>query len=133
MLQARPALADVQISYGSPLPNPRREVIWLADVDGRQETRSLGRYARNEELTLTVYIDVLRVGADQQAATERAFVIAAELEDGLRNEPALTTYYTGAGQIAWAVVGGPLRLQERASDQDREALIEMSIQWFSRI
>lgn len=132
-LQARAGLTGVQLAYGSPYPNPGREFISLADVDGEQEARALGHLKRREDLTLTCLIMVIREGMNQQAATERAFEIAGEIEDCLRADPTLDATYVGAGQIIAAQVTGPLSLEERANDALRSALVTLSVGWASRI
>lgn len=132
-LIARPALADVQVTYGVPLPNPRPEFIWLADVEGEQEARALGRHARREDMSLEVRISVLRQGPDQMSASERAFVLLAELEDVIRLDPTLDATYTGEGQILAAQITGPLTLQERADDRQREALVTAHVTWSANL
>lgn len=132
-LLARPALADVQVSYGSPNPNPRPEFIWLHDVDGAQEARALGRLARREDMSLEVRISVVKQGRDQQAATERAFALLAELEDTVRTDPALDAQYAGAGQILAAQITGPMLLSERANDREREAYLIAHVTWSANL
>lgn len=132
-LAARPALAGVQITYGAPLPDPKREFVWLQDVEGEQEASALGHLLRREAMTMTVIVNVMREDRNQQAATERAFAIAAEIEALLRENPALTGYYTGAGQILAAQVTGPLTLEEQANDQRRAAQLTVSVGWQARL
>lgn len=132
-LGSRPALAGVQLAYGAPYPNPGREFISLADVDGAQVAEVLGRLKRREDHTLTCHVMVIREGTNQQAATERAFTIAGEIEDCLRADPTLDATYAGEGQIIWSQITGPLSLEERANDANRAAIVTMSVGWAARI
>lgn len=132
-LAARPALVGVQVTYGSPLPSPQPEFIWLGDAAGEQEARALGKQARREIQSLTLYVSVLRQGRDQQATTQRAFELVAEVEETLRADATLDATYTGPGQIYAIQVAGPFGLEERASDTQREALVTMTVRWTGRI
>lgn len=126
-LRARQALHDVQITYGAPLPAPAREFLWLADVEGEQEPAALGAQRREESYLLTVIANVLREGQNQQAATERAFEIVAELEDELRNDGSL------ASTVRFAQVAGPFRLEEMSSDTARAAQVTVTVAVRARI
>lgn len=126
-LLARTGLTGVQVSYGIPLPDPQPEFIWLGDVDGDQYFAALGHRAREEDYTLTVTVDVLRRDSDQQSATERAYAIAAEIENELRDDPTVN------GAVRTAEIKGRMRLSERHDDQAREAMLELSIYCQHRI
>lgn len=117
----------VQVSYGAPLPNPARELVWLADVDGEQNAAALGRQRREETYTLTVYVDVLREGTDQQTCSERAFTIAGWIENILRADA------TQGGVVRTAEIEGPLRLEEFAGDTSRGARVTLSVYCTARI
>lgn len=126
-LQARAALSTVQVTYGAPLPSPADEYVWLADVDGEQEAAALGAQRREEFYELEVIVAVYRAGADQQATTERAFALVGELEEVLRADG------TVGGTVRFAEVGGPLRLEEMASDTHRGAQVTVTVQARARI
>ena len=126
-LQARPTLSTVQVTYGAPLPSPADEYVWLADADGEQETAALGAQRREEYYDLTVYVAVYRAGEDQQATTERAFELVAELEEVLRADA------TVGGVVRVAVVAGPFRLEEMASDTHRGAQVTVTVAVRARI
>lgn len=126
-LAARPALHDVQVAYGAPLPAPAREFLWLADVEGEQEPAALGAQRREESYLLTVIANALREGQDQQAATERAFELVAELEDVLRDDGSLSQ------TVRFAQVAGPFRLEEMSSDTARAAQVTVTVAVRARI
>lgn len=126
-LRARANLATVQVSYGAPLPSPADEFIWLADVEGEQEAAALGAQRREEIYDLLTIVNVIRAGADQQAVTERAFALAAEIEDELRGDG------TVGGTVRFAEVAGPFRLEEMASDTHRGAQLTVTVAARARI
>lgn len=121
-------LSGVQVAYGSPMPNPRAEIIMLADVTGNQEPITLGRQRRDEDYDLDVYVRVQRVTVDQQAVTERAFVIAGIVESLLRTDPTLSSTVREAKVTSMGV-------QEFASDNGdtRIAVVDMTVNVINRI
>jgi hypothetical protein len=127
LLSARAGLSGVQVVYGAPLPNPGREFISLAGTTGDQATASLGRLSREEEYRLTIYVSALREGLDQQSCTERAFALAAEVENAVRSDP------TVSGTVRTALVDGPFTLEEGATDAHRTALVTLSLFCHARI
>jgi hypothetical protein len=125
-LNARTNLKNVQVTYGPPLP-PSREWIWLGDVAGEQQTAALGNQRREETYDLSVIIGITREGVDQQATTERAFALMAELENELRSDA------TVGGVVRTAEVQGQFRLDELASDTARGAHLAITVQCTARI
>lgn len=134
-LEARPGLSGVQVTYGSPLPSPSAEFVWLQGVSGEQTARAIGKLSRRERLRLAVQVSVLHNGQDQQIPTERAFELVAEIEECLRQDPTLDATYAGEGQIGVAEVAGDFELMEIVSQDGmtREARIDFGINWESRI
>jgi hypothetical protein len=128
-LQARIAFSGIQVTYGAPLPNPGREYVWLGDVEGDEEPAALGRNRHSETYGLTVIIQAVREGVDQQAATERAYSFRDEIDTQLRSDITVG----GALGSGWAYVGGPFRLEELASDTQRGALLTISVACEARI
>lgn len=128
-LQARAALSQVQITYGAPLPNPGREYIWLADVVGDEVPAALGRNRHSEIYALTVVIQVIREGVDQQSATERAYSFRDEIDAQLRSDITVA----GALGSGWAFVAGHFKLEELANDQQRGALLTIEVSCEARI
>lgn len=127
LLQARPNLAGIQVTYGAPLPAPGREFISLGGTRGQQSTAALGRFAREEEYRLTVHVSVLREGQDQQSATERVFTLAQELELCVRADPSI------GNTVRTCLVDGPFELSEGATDTHRTALLTLSLLCTARI
>jgi hypothetical protein len=128
-LQARPNLSQVQVTYGAPIPNPSREYIWLADVEGDEEPAALGRNRHSEIYNLTVIIQAIREGVDQQAATERAYSFRDEIDTQLRSDITVA----GALGSGWAFVAGHFKLEELANDQQRGALLTIQVVCEARI
>lgn len=127
-LAASSDLSGVQISYGAPLPMGR-EVITLGDATpSDQEPVFLGRNTRNEAYSLEVFVRVARTGNQQQAVTERAFVIAGVVESILRADPTVTS------TVREAKVGR-MGLMEFVSEDaaERTAVIDMTVEVTNRI
>lgn len=122
------SLDGVQVAYGSPMPNPRAEIIMLGDVTGNQAPVLLGRQRRDEDYDLDVYVRVQRTTTDQKAVTERAFAIAAVVESTLRTDPTLTSTVREAKVTSEGV-------QEFASDDGtvRFAVVDMTVNVINRI
>lgn len=108
-LQARAALASVQVSYGFPVA-PAREMIVVGDATGRQVAGGLGQGTRQESFTLAVTIDVIREGTNQQACDEQAFTLADEVESEVRTNARLGITALIDSQI------GEMRLEELVAD-----------------
>lgn len=92
VLSARAGLSGVQVYYGDPGKDARRQLIMVgAVVDGTQEPYSLhaGPRRRDEEYTLKVHIEVWDQ-ATPQAAETRAVAIGSELEAALAATPNLS-------------------------------------------
>lgn len=128
-LQARAGLSGVQVSWGWPSA-PAKEMILLGDVrDGTQDPAGMRStpHHRDETYSVEVTIWVERIGADQQSATERAFELAAEIEDELRND------LTVGGAVRTAQVQGRVEIEERASDRARLALLTINVHCKARL
>ena len=108
LLAARPNLANVQISYGAPLPDPSREFIWIADVHGTEDWMAMA--VKQEDYSLDVVINVTVEGPDQQAATERCFVLRDEIETVLLADTSVN------GAVMTAKLGGAVDLVELVSN-----------------
>lgn len=126
-LAARAGLSGVLVSYGAPLPNPPREHVTLGDLSGEQEFAALGAMRKYETYTLDVYVSVVREGSQQQACTERAFAIAAEIEDELRANPTMT------GTVRVAEIATPFSLEEFASDTARQSVLSLGVRATEKI
>lgn len=128
-LQARPNLSGIQVTNGAPLPNPSREYVWLADVEGDEEPAALGRNRHSEIYSLTVIIQAIREGVDQAAATARAYAFRDEIDTQLRSDVTVG----GALGSGWAYVGGHFKLEELANDSQRGALLTITVSCEARI
>jgi hypothetical protein len=125
-LGARAGLSGVTVSYGAPTGAPR-EFIALTDISGSQEFAALGALRKDETYVLTVFCSVLREGNQQQECTERAFALAAEIEDELRGN------VTMSGTVRVAELTTPFQLEEFASDSARQSIVTVGISATQRI
>lgn len=119
LLNNRPLLANVQVSYGAPLPDPALEFIWLADVHGTEEWMSMA--TKQEDYALDVILNATVEAPDQQAATERAFVFRDEVE-------AVLVDSSVTGIVESAKVGGNIDLVELASNDGMRRGANLTIQ-----
>lgn len=130
-LQARAALAGVQITYGPPTPQPgwgadvnTVEYIWLGDVQGTQEwlTFSSAGGTREEEYDLTVWLLVAKATSpdDYQAAGNRAFALMAEIENEVRTD------HTVGGTVLEAEVASFIFVED-AKPEVNEARIALTV------
>lgn len=130
-LQARANLATVQVTYGWPSGGvdgtPRKELIALGGVRMNQVAKSLGNTRRKESYTLSIIIDVVRQGTRQQAATERALALQAEVENQLRTDPLVNNC-----GILWAEFTGS-EIHDLYDGQSRECRIVCSVYAEARI
>jgi hypothetical protein len=117
-LDARPGLTEVQVSYGPPLPNPSREMIWCGVAKGQQDWQAMA--VKGEEYDLEIIISVIREGQDMQAADERCFAIYAELENQLRSDQTVN------GAVMRATTAG-FELGEHVTDTNREATLIVQV------
>jgi hypothetical protein len=120
LLPARTALANVQVSYGAPLPEPALEFIWLSDVHGEEDWEAMG--VKQEDYNLDVIINATIEATDQQAATERAFVLRDEIDALLLSDT------TVGGTVTTAKVGGTVDLVELASTDGMRRGANLTIQ-----
>lgn len=88
-LQARPALAQVQVAYSHPGDTVDHEAIYLGELRGDSNIPVIraARKKREERYALDVWFDVAAVGPDAQTASERAWALFGELEDLLAEDP----------------------------------------------
>ena len=138
-LSADASLTGVQITYGLPfVSGPEREWIWLHDVSSwTQQSSSIGMQHREETYTLRIVISVMyEVRTTQQVTTERAFTLAAAVENSIR------TWSQGAnvGNVFATATTGVRSAEivgtdfiETADSKDREARITLSLTVHARI
>lgn len=99
------AFADeptVRVSYGHPGLAPEPDLVGVMGVLTEQETATLGNRSREETLRVAVTVSCAVGGGPeaQQAATERAYALLADIESALRTDP------TVGGACRMAVVEG---------------------------
>ena len=101
LLSARPALANVQVSYSHPGDALEHESIFLGDMRATAELATVraGRRTRNESYTIDVWVEVNSDGPTAQTCEERAWTLLGELEDQLADDATL-----GLTQPFWAVL-----------------------------
>jgi hypothetical protein len=81
-------LPGVQVTYGWPGRTPEREWVMVGDAAWQSEDWGpFGQRVRNEDYTLSLYVNVCRPGDTVQDSTERAFTIMADIEAWLRLNP----------------------------------------------
>lgn len=143
-LEKRPALASVKVCDGPAAVGDlaRTELIELMDVNDQVTVPAFDvtTQPRDESNTLTVLITVLRAGRTAQtAANVRAFVIAGELDQVLRDRSIITGAYSavsGPGGIYGARIVS-IRHTKRMGTLDkslyREAGVEVGVHWNGRI
>lgn len=120
-LQARPGLANVQVTHGPPLPVPEAEFIWLGDAQGTQTRESAGN-TKLETYNLQVIVRVLSstTADDFKTAGDRAFALMAELENELRGDK------TVSGAVRDAEVTD-FDFKEGANAETNEALLDVTV------
>jgi len=137
-LAARGGLTGVTVSYGSPLvPGaPPGEYVELAGIRHEQEAATASYSAGGprhveERFELDLWVSSTRKGdPDHQVATERAYALAAEVEDAIRAD------LTVGGSIVngWAGVVALELAELGPSDQGvRESLIKVTVAVRARI
>lgn len=122
-----PPLQGVRVNYGPALPDPGRESINLLGVEGEQAWASLGKLSKDEVYTISVLIIVIREGQQTQEAVERAYTIAAEVEQLLRED------VTIGNTCRVASLDTPFDLEMGASDTTRSALLTLGVRVEARI
>lgn len=138
-LQADAALANVQVAWGVPHGELARECVILGDARaddptggraGGQSSAALGTRAREERVVHELLVRVL-LGASQQEATERAFAIAAAVEDSLRGWAAASPPFGGV--VRWALVTGTPLEEFPAAGGERMAIVTVEVATAERI
>lgn len=135
-LRARAALNGVQVVDGPPGPGAGSDLEFIAvlNTKGQVSVRALNRTTqpRDEKYTTDVLFYASRGAKDQKTATERAFILYAELEKLLREDPTLDATYTGSGIIYSAVVG-PIEVRKGNDGQNRTTGILAGVDVHARL
>jgi hypothetical protein len=132
-------LEGVQVTYGPPAAEePARELVMLLNtrpVDptggrpGGQSSAAMGFQRREERFVLEVDVRVLKPET-QEIVTERAFAIAAAIEDSVRSWG--TTNPAFGGVVRWALVTSVWH-EEGVRTSEREAVVHVDIACAERI
>lgn len=139
-LAAESGLSGVQMTYGLPfgIARPEREWIWLHDVSNwTQAAAAIGRQRREETYTMRVIVSVMyEKTTTQQTTTERAFTLAAVIENSMRlwgqgANAADPFAYSTTGVRYVEVVGQDFI--ETCDDTNREARITLGLTVHARI
>lgn len=132
-LVARAGLASL-VTLGIPRNAPRDEWIAVGDVEGRQESASLGRLRREERFTVQVVVSVVRSGIElPEDVTDRAFDLVAEIEDELRDDPTAGVPIPAAGRgVYWCNVA-KTDLSERFDGDQRSSHVTVHVECMTRI
>ena len=114
-LAARPALANVQRTWGGPTEEAdvRYEMIHLGPARGAGEWRTLGAGKRHESYTIEVRVIVMKHGDDERATEERAFALLDEVSSALTADRFLANggadlLYTPAAIESWEQTNTPM-------------------------
>lgn len=132
-LQADSDLSGVNVTYGPPTPGEwaEREFIWIGAARGEQTTAAMGQKRREEVWIQDVVVScVSAMRNPQDDLTERAFVLAGQVEDSLRTWSTTQPFFGGV--VRQALVVG-MDLDEFVNDQEREARVTMRVACAERI
>lgn len=126
-LQADPDLTGVTVAWGLPFGNLPRELVLLGNAtvtapDSMPGHMAMGLGERQEAYVLEIKVMVARA-AEQQAVTERAFVISQAVEQNLRDwAPDF------GGVVSWAVAtGSTLEEFVNPNGSEREADVTLNV------
>lgn len=133
-LQALPALAGVQVSWGHPTPaRLEAELVMIGKATADHEPEGLGTDAREERYRLDITVSVAGPGrTSHRTLEERAFVLAGAVESSI------VAWRTEAnpfgGTVSWAVPDG-LSTGEAVSESgdSREASVLLTLACVARI
>lgn len=85
-------LPAVQVKYGQPAAIEKaRECVWIGDTEGTHTVPVLtaGRKRREEDYTITVFVEVVKDRGTLEDAEDRCEQITHAVEDVLANDPSL--------------------------------------------
>lgn len=100
ILQTRPGLANLQVTYGHPGAVADLEVMWIGDVSwSDEEWANVNRTKRDEDFNIDLLIDIRVPDSSQQEATERLIEVMGEVEAALREDVRNPLGVTGVYQV----------------------------------
>lgn len=134
-LNARPALAG-KVTWGVPRETPRREWIVVGEVEGDQSQVSVGRQSlsrREERYRVLVVVSVIMSAVEHpRTVAERAYALAAEVEDEVRTSPTLGLD-PGTDGLYWAQVTKTDLTESTGDGSERQAVVTLHVSCMARI
>jgi hypothetical protein len=136
-LLARAGLADL-VTIGIPRVIPAKDWVCIGDVEGSQRSATLGRgqagSRREERFRVLIVVNVTRSNIETpEDVTDRAYDLAAEIEDELRESPSLGFDVVEDRGVYWAnVVKTDLREDAGTGDQ-RSSHVTVHVDCMARI
>lgn len=127
------AVGTVQVSYGPPTNTVfgEREWVWIGNATSSQVSAAMGQRRREEAWIQDVIVSCVAPNREShQTLTERAYAIAALIEDSLRTWSAPGSAFDGVVRTA-LVVGSPF--EEFLSETERESRVTLRIECTNRI
>lgn len=121
--------AGLPATYGTPAKAPSDEWVRVGRVQGTQTAAVFAGslQPRDEDYEITMTVRVRMSGDGQQLATERAYVLAGQIEEALRADPTL------GGVVHWALVSA-FDLEEEAPDgSSRLADLDVTVTCRARV
>jgi hypothetical protein len=140
-LSADATVGAVQVCDGLPWPKAlEREAVLIVAArpgdptgggSGGQRSAAIGRLSREERYIVDVVVTVLKpIRETQKATRDRAFELAAAIENSIRTWATEATPFGGLVRLA-QVTG--TTLEQPAGKDDREALVSIQIACQQRI
>lgn len=124
-LEARAALAGVEVHVASMGENIGPEAITCYGVEGTQDWAALGQERKKDGFTVHATIEIVKAGAGDavaKTARDRAEAILAEVEAEMKN-----AFTTVAGSQITALNLSKIDLHQGANPTGRWALISFAI------
>lgn len=138
MLVARyAAVLKTPVCDGPPPPGvlKGREFVALMENEGEQIVRAMNRVQQPRDERYTQEIEISCAHAtrgDQVTLGERAYLILAELELGIKADTTLAAYYAGPGHVI-SVTLGRMKYRTFADDNERESRLNVWLNVHARI
>lgn len=130
LLAERPALADVQVTYGFPGRSVERDSIWLGRVDAVNEIAGMraGTKSRNEEYSIEVVCAAMRLGENAEEAELRVTALAKQVEEEVADDPRL-----GLGDVVYSTRVRDWNLDGGLIDEGYLAILTIRLECNARL
>jgi hypothetical protein len=84
LLQAQPALSDVQVTHGNPLGAIQKDCVFLYDVTWVTERwANAVKTKREERYQISCMVSAIKIGGTQEEASDRAYELFQAVETAL--------------------------------------------------